>query len=128
MSETRKVFISYSHQDRDWVSRFADRLSESGIQAWMDEKEIALGEQLVERIEEALRTSDSLVFVITPENVHSPNAYFELGAALGMGKRVIAIVASEVSRQDLPEPIRLRRYVTMESPEETAKDVVEALT
>lgn len=128
MSEAPRVFVSYSHRDREWVRKFADRLDEAGIPVWMDEKEIAIGEQFLDRLEEAIRESDTLIFVITPENVNSPNAYFELGAALGMGKKVLAIVANEVAWQDLPEPIKLRRYVAMESPEETAQDIVGALT
>ena len=41
---------------------------------------------------------------------------------------MIAIVGREVKNEDLPGPIRLRRYLVIESPEETAREVVEALS
>ncbi|MCI0560908.1 MAG: toll/interleukin-1 receptor domain-containing protein [Nitrososphaera sp.] len=128
MSESRQVFISYSHRDREWVRKFVNRLIEAGLRVWIDEKDIALGEPIIVRLEEALRSSDTLVFVLGPENIKSPNSYFELGAALGMGKRIIAVVSGNVPLEDLPAPIRSRRYLIMESPEETAREVAEALT
>lgn len=123
-----EVFISYDREDRRWVREFVKGLTGQGLNVWMDEKRIALGEPVAEKLEEALRSSDSLVLVLSPNSIESPTTYFELGAALGMGKRLIAIVSREVMREDLPGPIRLRRHLVMESPEETAREVVEALS
>jgi hypothetical protein len=127
MEELNQVFVSYSHQDREWVREFVEKLMKEGVYVWLDEKEIAVGESIADKLEQGLRSSDSLVFVLSSENIHSSNLFFELGAALGAGKRVIAIVDKNVPAKDLPLPIRRRRYLLRGNPEETARDVVEAL-
>lgn len=127
MTESHKVFISYGHRDRQWVREFADELSNEGINAWMDEKDIKWGDSWEDELEEALRRSETMVFIVDPESLTSSNSNFELGVALGAGKRLIAIVDRNVPVKDLPGPIRSRRYLTKERPKETARDVARAL-
>ena len=127
MTESHKVFISYGHRDRQWVREFADELSNEGINAWMDEKDIKWGDSWEDKLEEALRRSETMVFIVDPESLTSSNSNFELGVALGAGKRLIAIVDRDVPVKDLPGPIRSRRYRTKERPKETARDVARAL-
>ena len=127
MTESHKVFISYGHRDRQWVREFADELSNEGINAWMDEKDIKWDDSWEDKLEEALRRSETMVFIVDPESLTSSNSNFELGVALGAGKRLIAIVDRDVPVKDLPGPIRSRRYLTKERPKETARDVARAL-
>jgi len=127
MEKSNLVFISYSHRDREWVHEFVEELTKRGVNVWLDEKEIALGELIADKLEEALRSSDSLILVLSPENIHSSNLFFELGAALAGGKRVIAVVDKDVQAKDLPAPIRHRRYLVKESPQGTAGHVAEVL-
>ena len=123
-----KVFISHSQRDKQWVREFAEILETSGINVWLDDFEIAVGEPIADKLTEALRSSDSLVFVFGTQSTQTPWLFFELGMALSLGKRVIAVVGRDVAVKELPEPIRERRYLVMESPQETAREVAEALT
>jgi hypothetical protein len=91
-----------------------------GHTVWLDELQLKAGEPSVEAIEEGLRDSDVVAFVITPENVRGPNLFFELGATLGMGKLAVPIVSREVETSQLPYPLRVRQFLPRESPEETA--------
>ena len=128
MRKSIQVFISHSAQDQLWVREFAEKLSNEGINVWLAEREITSGESVSEQLEEGLRSSEFLVFVLGTDSIVSPNVLFELGAALGMGKKVVAIVAKDVEAKDLPGPIRARHYLSMETPQETAREVAEALT
>lgn len=123
MTKSMQVFVSYSLRDQEWAQRFVDELTKKGVNVWSAEKELPVGESIADRIEEQLRSSDIFVFLVGPDSIHSLNLAFELGAALGMGKRVIAIVAKEVQQSDLPGPIKLRRYLPMEDPWWTANEV-----
>ena len=127
MTESHTVFISYGHRDRQWAREFANELSNQGIHVWIDERDIKWGEPLEDKLEEALRSSESMVFIIDLESLTSSNSNFELGVALGAGKRLIAVVDRDVPVSDLPGPIRSRRYLTKERPKETARDVAKAL-
>ncbi len=120
-----KVFISYSHssESKQWVRRFATALVKRGVLVWMDEFELRPGQELRGAIEKGLRQSDVIVFVITPEKLQSPNLFFELGAAVGMNKPIVAIVSKRVDRSTLPQSIRVRKFIVQGLPEKTASDV-----
>lgn len=123
-----QVFISYSHKDADWARSFAEALTRRGLDVWFDQFRIRAGESLRDAIESGLRASDVFVTLIDPEYPSKPNLFFELGAAIGMGKKVIAIVPRDFPTGALPSELRLRRYLTRDSPEDTAQELSESLT
>jgi len=115
-----KVFISYSHADSDWAREFAQSLSRRGVDVWLDQSEIQIGDSLRDAIEKGLRESDLIVALINPESLKRPALFFELGAALGMGKRIVGVVPKGFDASQLPQSLRLRRYLVKGSPETTA--------
>jgi TIR domain len=125
MSE-RQVFISYSHADadRDWVRTFAESLQQQGVKVWLEELEIPAGEPLRDAIEQGLRSSDIIVHIVTPESLGQPNLFFEIGAAVSMGKRLVAVLPRGFEPSLLPQPLRTRRFLIQESPEKTAKELL----
>lgn len=54
--------------------------------------------------------------------------FFELGAAIGMRKKVVPIVPKDLDPDALPFDLRLRRYVIRQSPEETADALSRSLS
>ena len=119
---TSKVFISYSHQDADkeWRRDFVDALEQQGVDVWLDEQRIRPGDSISDAIESGLRGSDTIIYLINPESVKSAYLYFELGAAMGMGKRLVAIVPQDIDLSQLPQPFRKRKFLWRQSPKETA--------
>jgi hypothetical protein len=126
MSEP-KVFISYSPDDAAWVREFAEALRESGVDVWLDALQLHAGDSLPEAIESALRDSDAIVVVLSEANARRPNTLFDLGVALGTGKRLIPIVAADLDRAVIPYGLRSRRFLTKGAPGEAAREVAEAL-
>lgn len=124
----QKVFISYSRPDTEWARSFAAALQQQGVPVWFDEFEIAPGESLREALESGLRESDVFVTVVNREHPARPNLFFELGAAIGLNKRVVAIVPKDFDVSQLPLEVRLRKYLLRDSPEETASELSHALT
>jgi hypothetical protein len=120
----QKVFISYSHVDSAWVREFAQSLGRRGVEVWLDQDKVQIGESLRDAIEKGLRESDLVVALINHESVKRPALFFELGAALGMGKRIVGVVPKEFDASELPQSLRLRRYLVKESPETTADMLV----
>ena len=120
----RRIFISHALTDCDWVRAFAESLKAEGVQVWLDELQVPAGERLEKATEQGLRGSDVVAFVITADNVRGPNLLFELGAAVAMGKRAVPIVSKNLSLSELPYPLRVRRVLLRESPEETAKQLL----
>lgn len=128
MSESPQVFISSTYSDRDWIRRFVDQLQSAGQNVWYYEREVPVGEPWEDKLENGLRNSEYIVLLVSPRSINSSWFNFELGASLGMGKRVIPIVAKDLKAGELPGPIRSRRYIAMDSPEDVAKEVVDTLT
>jgi hypothetical protein len=66
-----KVFLSHSSQDEPFVRELADFLEKEGdIEAWLDEREIAPGQNIVSRIEEGL-DADFILLILSPDSVDS---------------------------------------------------------
>ncbi len=125
--EKPRVFISYSGLDADWARSFAKALKERGVNVWFDEFNVQPGDSVREALESGLRGSDVVVALVDPEYPAKPALFFELGAAIGMGKRVVPIVPKGVDPNSLPLDVRLRRYLVRESPEHTAEELSNAL-
>jgi len=122
----QKVFISHSHEDPEWARDFAQALRDRGIEVWFDEFAILPGESIRDAIESGLRESDTIVALIDPDALNRPALFFELGAAIGLGKKVIAVVPKDFDPSKLPQSLRLRRYLFRDSPERTANELVSA--
>ena len=81
-----KVFISYSHDDAEWVRRFAEALRQQNVNVWLDEWQVSGCEPLREAIEAGLRSSDAIVPVLSRANTQRPNVLFELGGRAWHGE------------------------------------------
>jgi hypothetical protein len=77
-----KVFLSYSFSDSQSAKRIADYLRKDGFDVW-DNTQILPGENWAEHVGKALKNSDAMVVLITPNSVHSSQISAEIGYALG---------------------------------------------
>ena len=121
-----KVFISSLAADKVWARQFAESLKSLGVGVWFDEWQVRPGDRWADALEQGLRTSDVIVMLLDRESVARPNAFFELGAAIGLGKSIVPVVAEDVDPSQLPQPIRSRKYLLMRSPADTAREVAAA--
>lgn len=122
-----QVFISHSRADADWARSFAHALKERGINVWFDEFDVGLGESIPDAVEHGLRSSDVVVSLVDVDSPANPGLFFDLGAALGMGKRFVPIVPKNVDPGVLPLELRRRRYLVRETPEQTAEELSNTL-
>ncbi len=125
--EKRTVFISHSVGDADWARSFAQALKERGVTVWFDGFDVQPGESVRDALEAGLRGSDVLVALFDADAPSKPNLFFELGAALSMGKKVIPIVPRNLDPSSLPLDVRLRRYLIRDTPEHTAEELSNTL-
>src|SRR5438093_11503856 len=122
-----RVFLSYSMQDQNWVREFASALHDKGVSSWFDATQIAPGESLAERIEEALRESRVLVLIVNPRTIRNPSMSFELGAAVADKKRIIPVLMEDVPAEDVPPWISRYQLLRESSPRRAGERVAEAL-
>jgi hypothetical protein len=125
-----KVFISYleGQGDKEWVKQFVHELERENLSVWMDKSDIVPGAPIVQELNKALRASDIIVSILNEEAINSPNVFFELGAALAMGKQMVAVVPSDFNLSRLPDPLKQRSFLVKGEPDETAKSVASLAT
>lgn len=83
-----KVFISHASEDKiRFVEKFAQFLRSKGIDAWLDQWEMAPGDSLVDRIfEEGIKDAEVFVIILSTHSVSKPWVREELNA--GVVKRI----------------------------------------
>jgi hypothetical protein len=118
--EKPSVFISRSARDADWARQFAQALKKRGVTVWIDDLDVHPAESVRDALESGMALVDS-------EYPAKPNLFFELGAAIGMGKKVVSIVPRDLDSNNLPLDVRLRRYLMRDSPEQTAEELSNTL-
>ena len=76
------IFLSHNHKDKPFVRKLAADLVEKGIQVWIDEAEIKIGDSLIQRISTGIYQMDYLGVVLSPNSVNSRWVQEELEQAL----------------------------------------------
>lgn len=78
----RKVFISYSNQNRIFVERLAIDLRAQGLAVWWAEWEIKVGDSILQKLSEGMLEAGYLVVVLSPASIKSPWVQLEVNSAL----------------------------------------------
>jgi hypothetical protein len=112
MPEPVQVFVSHSHDDDIFTARLVADLRAAGASVWVDDVGESAGidhGDFLERINQALASSEWLVLVLTPAAVQSPWVRMEVNAALGMahgaGSQMhepIPVIAKPCNPRDVP--------------------------
>ena len=77
MTETPKVFISYSHdspEHKQWVSEFAAKLRRNGIDPILDQWDLGLGDDITRFMERGIVNADRVLVICTDKYVSKANA------------------------------------------------------
>lgn len=96
-----KVFLSHSAQDAELVAGIKAQIEALRITVYLYEEHSELGRSVTSKLQEAIRTHDALIALVTPSSASRPYVHQEIGYALGQGKPAVAIVTPGVDAQVL---------------------------
>ena len=102
---TRKIaFLSHSSKDKPLIRQLAADLTENGIEVWLDEQRIRVGDSIPEKIEQGLAQSDFFLIALSEKSVDSAWVSKELNQALmkEVDKRDIKILPLKLDHVDTP--------------------------
>jgi hypothetical protein len=85
------VFISYSHQDRDFVLAFCADIGHY-VSYFLDEKELRWGISIGRSVTDALSGATSVLPILSPASLKSGWVPFEIGYARGRGRQVLPLL------------------------------------
>jgi len=77
-----KVFISHNANDKPFARRLANDLKNHGIEVWIDEAEIKLGDSLIDKISEGITEVDYVAVLLSKHSVSSEWVKREVNVAL----------------------------------------------
>jgi TIR domain len=66
-----KTFISYNRGDRNFAIELEKILISAGIEVWRDEKDLQIGDSIIDTISEAINSSDYIIAILSSNSVNS---------------------------------------------------------
>ena len=85
------IFICYSHEDRSFAVQLAAQLREKGVGVWLD-RDIRKGQNYRRAIEDALRSCDRMLVILSPASAESAEVEAEWERVLKRNKDVIPVL------------------------------------
>ena len=86
-----QVFISYKSEYRDFAREVKSRLDAWGYPSWLDVDEIPEGSYFRFEIDQALKTADVAIGILTQEALDSREVLFELDFAIKKNKPLLPL-------------------------------------
>jgi len=111
------VFISHASEDKDrFVTQFAKKLRDQGIDAWLDDWEMMPGDSLVDKIfNHGIKKSSMFIVVLSRASVQKPWVNEEINRAFlsrieSSNYRIIPIIIDDC---DVPECLKSTLWVSI---------------
>jgi len=67
----KKIFISYSSKDKDFIKGLVIELEKFEIEYWLDEWEIQVGDSIVNKIGQGLKDAEYVILVLSKNALNS---------------------------------------------------------
>jgi TIR domain len=98
-----QVFTSYSSRDTETVDTIVGRMSQAGIDVWIDRPEIEAGDRWRVQIVRAIRTSPAFVLMLSPNSAQSDNVRKEIDLSQSYERTMFPLMLQRV--RPLPDEI-----------------------
>ena len=127
------IFLAHSSQDKFFVRRLAEELRKNGVNIWIDEAEIKVGDSLTEKIGKAIKETDYFGVVLSHNSINSEWVQKELQIAnqkeIREGKIVVLPILME--SVEIPPFLSDKLYADFTTPdkfESSVKKLVDSLS
>lgn len=103
-SPSATAFICHASEDKPIVRSLVAYIEREGVGVWLDEREINVGESIVQRISDGLEAASHLVVVLSAHSVRKPWVSKELSTALmrSLAERSICILPVRLDESPVP--------------------------
>ena len=104
--------MSYSRRDEAVMRRVADFLRKQGVNVWVDNEKLVPGTPIWEKeIEKAIKASDAVVVICTPDSNESEWVRREITFAERYHKRIFPLLARGDENTSISIRLSTRQYV-----------------
>ncbi len=87
-----QIFISYSRKDASFATQLSNTLAQSGIDVWIDLRDIHAGSKWSDSIQQGLDQSQVMILIVSPDSMASENVSDEWQYFLDHKKPVVPVM------------------------------------
>jgi hypothetical protein len=111
-AERRVAFLSHSSADKPFIRQLAADLTANGIDVWLDEQRIRVGDSIPEKIAQGLAESDYFLIAISQQSAASDWVKKELNNALvtEVQRRNVHVLPLKLDTASMPAAISDKKY------------------
>ena len=112
-----RLFISYSSKDSETVNKLAKSLQKVGFDIWLDQKDIVIGQPILDRIRDGVtKESDYVLIILSRNSTVSEWCKLELRMAYEKeltAKRIV-VLPIRIDDTDVPDEVKTKKYFQLE--------------
>jgi hypothetical protein len=122
----KKVFISYSYQDRDFVEWLKNNLQELGLDIWYDQAEMQVGDSIKEKVTKGIESSSAFILVLSSASKNSNWVRYEMNSALLLSaiKKGISILPIKIDDSEVPSDLSGYLYADFSTNRENGLEIL----
>jgi hypothetical protein len=102
------IFISYSHENKEFVDQLAIQLVQQNVHIWLDRWELSLGDSIIDKVQEAADGASALLVILSNASVASGWCKKELSAGLLRELEEKRVVVMPILLEDCKVPLFAR--------------------
>jgi len=102
------VFISYSHQNKEFADKLAANLVKHKAHVWIDSWELNVGDSIIDKVQTAIQDSSALIVIISKASMESEWCKKELNSGFLRELEEKRVVILPLLLEDCQMPIFLR--------------------
>ena len=112
------VFICHSSKDKAFARKLAAMLCENGVEIWIDEAELKVGDSLTQKIGSAIESADFLAVVLSHSSVNSLWVQKELALAMQkeLAERQVTVLPILKEACEIPPFLKDKLYADFTDP------------
>lgn len=115
IKKEKTVFIVYSYEDKDTVNILIEQLKEKKYHVLSDEELIKPGDNIANKINEAISKSNKIILVLSPSSMKSKWVNIEMKKIVETKKLVVPIMVKQID--EIPDYLTDIKYADLTSNE-----------
>lgn len=117
-SAKHKIFAAYARNDFARVQAIIKRLERSGIAVTYDLASLEPGDLFADKLEDLIRNSDTVLFILSPASMRSQWCKAEARFAAQLNKRILPVKVVDVSDAEIPLEISRYQWIDFTDPDD----------
>ncbi len=108
------IFLSHATKNDAEVTQIHDALEKlTGVEIWVDHKDIRNGENWDKTIERAVSDCPYMLLIISRDSMKSDEVHAEWRAAITYGHALLLAIIDDIPIEDIPQRLRLHQWVNL---------------